>query len=205
MAMTKAERRAAGKRAARTRLKAEVRKEVLAEQKEPAQDPHAVDHIEGSRTTEQDVVQAYNIDRSVHEEPWSVPAELDAPEPRDGFTQRWIRYRLGNTEDAKNSMKKFREGWLPRTLDSVPAGYAPPTFLHSQLGDVIGVDDLILCEMPISKAKQRNAYYKARSDRMIEGVENDLRNVSSGGPRIAQSNKSHVTKRRLRVPEDPAE
>jgi len=102
-------------------------------------------------------------------------------------------------------MKKFREGWLPRSLETVPIGYVPPTFLHSKLGDVIGVDDLILCEMPKKKAAQRNAYYRAKTARMIEGIENDLQKVSAGGPRISSEHKTTVTKRRLRVPADPAE
>jgi hypothetical protein len=196
MAMTKTQRRAAGKKAAKTRAANAAQK---------TEDPHKVETPQDSRTTEQDVMQSYGVSRDAHDEPWKLPAELDAPDPRQGFTQRWIRIRLGNNEDAKNSMKKFREGWLPRKLETVPEGYAPPTFLHSQLGDVIGVDDLILCEMPVSKAKQRNAYYANKRDRMIEGIENDLRNVSSGGPRIAKSHKTQVTKRRLRVPADPTE
>lgn len=202
-AMTKAQRRQAGKKAARTRRENAARAAINAEDK--TQDPHAVDHGEQNRTTQADALSAYGISRSAHDEPWKLPAELDAPEPRKGFTQRWIRIRTSNGEDARNSIKKFREGWLPRGLETVPTGYAPPTFLHSQLGDVIGVDDLILCEMPIKKARQRNAYYQSKTDRMIEGVENDLRKVSAGGPRIASDHKTHVTKRRLRVPADPTE
>lgn len=198
MAMTKAQRRAAGKKAAETRRRNAAAAETM-------DGPHDVDHGQTSRTTEQDVMQSYGVSRNAHDEPWKLPAELDAPDARDGYTQRWIRIRLGNNEDAKNSMKKFREGWLPRKMETVPSGYAPPTFLHSQLGDVIGVDDLILCEMPIKKARQRNAYYQSKTDRMIEGIENDLRNVSSGGPRIARDHKTTVTKRRLRVPTDPTE
>lgn len=199
MAMTKAQRRAAGKKAAATRKA----NELAAQDK--SENPHAVDTGQDTRTTEQDVMQSYGVSRSAHDEPWKVPAELEAPEPRPGYTQRWIRIRHGNEEDAKNSMKKFREGWLPRSLETVPEGYAPPTFLHSRLGELIGVDDLILCEMPISKAKQRNAYYRSKTERMIEGIENDLRNVSQGGPRIARDHKTSVTKRRLRVPADPTE
>lgn len=195
MAQTKTQRRAAGKKAAKTRLLNEAQKMA---------DPHSVDHAE-TRTTEQEVHQSYGVDRSAHDEPWSVPAELDAPEPRAGFTQRWIRIRVGNDDDAKNSMRKFREGWLPRQVDTVPEGYAPPTFLHSRLGNVIGVEDLILCEMPVKKAAQRNAYYQQKIDRMVTGIENDLRNVSRGGPRIDHDHQTRVTKRRLRVPTDPTE
>jgi len=196
MAMTKKERRAAGRKGAATRA---------ANAQNKQDDPHKVVLPEEARTTQQDVMQSYGVSRSAHDEPWKLPAELDAPEPRTGFTQRWIRIRMNGSEDAKNSMKKFREGWLPRSMDTVPEGYVPPNFLHPQLGGVIGVDDLILCEMPISKAKQRNAYYQSKKDRMIEGITNDLRNVSTGGPRIAVDAKTRVTKRRLRVPTDPAE
>ena len=201
MAMTKAQRRAAGKKAAQTRRE----NARIANEQEKSEDPHKVDTGQDSRTTEQDVMQSYGVSRSAHDEAWKLPTELDAPEPQAGFTQRWIRIRHGNTDDAKNSMKKFREGWLPRSLESVPMGYVPPTFLHSRLGDVIGVDDLILCEMPIKKARQRNAYYRAKTARMIEGIENDLRKVSAGGPRISTHMKTQVTKRRLRVPTDPTE
>ena len=197
MTMTKAQRRAAGKKAARTRALNEAKKDKQA-------GPHEVDHAD-SRTTEQDALQSYGIDRSAHDDPWSIPAELDAPKPRDGFTQRWIRIKLGNNDDAKNSMRKFREGWLPRGVDTVPLGYAPPTFSHSQLGNVIGVEDLILCEMPIKKAKQRNAYYQSKIDRMIEGVQNDLQSVAAGGPRISTEHQSRVTKRRRAVPQDPTD
>lgn len=198
MAMTKAQRRQAGKKAARTRAKNKLLGEM-------AESSHDVELPEDSRSAEQEIAQSMGFEVPSAESEWSRPSELEAPEPRPGMTQRWIRVRLGNEEDARNSMRKFREGWMPRQLDTVPEGYAPPTFSHSRLGNVIGVEDLILCEMPIKKAEQRNAHYRAKRDRMIEGIENDLRNVARGGPRIHNSQKTQVTKRRLRVPADPSE
>jgi hypothetical protein len=198
MAQTKASRRKAGKKAAATRK----RNALLGEIK--ASSSHDVELPEDSRTTEQNVAQAMGFEVPSAESEWSRPSELEAPEARAGYTQRWIRIRLGTEDDARNSMRKFREGWLPRQLDTVPVGYAPPTFSHSRLGNVIGVEDLILCEMPVRKALQRNAFYEEKKNRMIEGIENDLRNVSRGGPRIAQSSKTQVTKRRRVVPSDPA-
>lgn len=198
MAMTKAQRREAGKKAWRTR-----QRNAAAKQREEG--VHEVEQPDEGRTSEQDALSAYGIDRDSIGDSWEKPSELDAPPPRSGYTQRWIRIRLGNSEDAKNSMRKFREGWLPRPLDTVPEGYLPPTIQHAKLGGVIGVDDLILCEMPIKKAQQRNAYYRSRVNRMIEGIENDLNKVSRGGPRIDMTNKTQVTARRLRIPDDPGE
>jgi len=199
MAQTKAQRRAAGKKSWETRLRNKAK--LLGEKSESS---HIVETPDEERTTEQSVAKSMGFDVPSAEADWSRPSELEAPKPRAGFTQRWIRVRLGTDEDARNSMRKFREGWLPRQLDTVPDGYSPPTFSHSRLGNVIGVEDLILCEMPIRKALQRNAFYRAKRDRMIEGIENDLRNVSRGGPRISRTAKTQVTMRRLRVPKDPA-
>lgn len=197
MGQTKAERKAAARKGAETR-----RKNKLANSQEEG--VHEVEQPDEGRTSEQDALAAYGIDRDSIGDSWEKPSEIDAPPPRDGYTQRWIRIRLGDKEDAKNSIRKFREGWLPRQLETVPEGYIPPTIQHAKLGGVIGVDDLILCEMPIKKAQQRNAYYQSRVDRMIEGIENDLNKVSQGGPRIDMANRSKVTKRRRQVP-DPGD
>lgn len=202
-ALTKAQRRVAGKKAYATRIanKARAKDNLLGEK---AESSHDVELPEDERTTEQSVSEAMGFEIPTAETDWSRPSELEAPKSRPGYTQRWIRVRLGNEEDSRNAMRKFREGWLPRALDSVPEGYSPPTFLHARLGNVIGVEDLILCEMPLRKARQRNAYYQAKLDRMIEGIENDLRNVSAGGPRITRTARTQVTKRRLKLP-DPGE
>lgn len=199
MAQTKADRRAAGKKAAQTR----ARNRLV--EKSHEENPHEVEQPDEGRTSMQDALGAYGIDRDSMGDGWEKPNDLDAPEPRDGYTQRWIRVRLQNEEDAKNTIKMFRQGWLPRPLETVPDGYLPPTIQHAKLGGVIGVDDLILCEMPLKKAIQRNAYYQARQDRMVEGIENDIRKVDRHGPRIDMTNKTRVTKRRLRIPDDPAE
>lgn len=198
MAQTKAQRRAAGRKAAETRKK----NALIAKEREEG--VHEVEQPDEGRTSQQDALAAYGIDRDSIGDHWEKPSELDAPPPRDGYTQRWIRIRLGTGEDAKNSIKKFREGWLPRQLDTIPDGYVPPTIQHARLGGVIGVDDLILCEMPLKKARQRNAFYRDRVVRMIEGIENDLNKISQGGPRIDVDHKTRVTKRRLQVP-DPGE
>lgn len=199
MAQTKADRRAAGKKAAQTR----ARNQLV--EKSHEENPHEVEQPDEGRTSMQDALGAYGIDRDSMGDGWEKPNDLDAPEPRDGYTQRWIRVRLLSEEDAKNTIKMFRQGWLPRPLETVPDGYLPPTIQHAKLGGVIGVDDLILCEMPLKKAIQRNAYYQARQDRMVEGIENDIRKVDRHGPRIDMTNKTRVTKRRLRIPDDPAE
>ena len=199
MVQTKADRVAAGKAG----QKALAKNKLIEKDKEEA--VHDVESPEDARDAHADALSAYGLNRDSLGDSWEKPSDLDAPPPRAGFTQRWIRYRQGNDEDAKNTIKMFRQGWLPRPADSVPEGLLPPTVRHPKMGNVIGVDDLILCEIPIAKAKQRNAYYEQRKMRMIEGIENDIRKVDRHGPRIDMTNRTRVTKRRLRIPDDPAE
>lgn len=199
MAQTKAERRAAGKKAVETRRK----NEQVA--RSPEHSPHEVERPDDQRTSEQDALASYGVAADAHDSAWHRPTELEAPPARPGFTQRWIRIRMGNDDDVSNSTRKFREGWLPRDAESVPAEYLPPTIRHARLGNLIGVADLVLCEMPIRKAEQRNAFWAKKTENMVRGIEEDLRNVAQGGPRIQRSAKTEVTKRRLRVPQDPAE
>lgn len=168
---------------------------------ELSDDPHGVDegNLQGA---EHDVAEAQAVPRE-EQGSWSRPHDLDAPPPRDGFTQRWIRVRLGNDKDPKNSNRKFREGWRPRSIDSIPRGYSPPTMIHGTWGDVIGVEDLVLCEMPVKMARQRNKFYEDKRDRMLHGIDEDLHRVSRDGPRIDKSSSERVTMRRARVPSDP--
>src|SRR5690606_13057980 len=44
---------------------------------------------------------------------WKRPSQLDAPAPRPGYKQRWVRYRNGNHEDADNLEKMLDQGWRP--------------------------------------------------------------------------------------------
>lgn len=73
----------------------------------------------------------------------------------------------------------------------------PSVHLES-VGDVIGVEDLILCEMPEHAWKKRKAYFKAKLLRQNEAIERQLRNVSQTdvpgfGP-IQQARSTSVTR-----------
>lgn len=89
---------------------------------------------------------------------WQRPTALDAPEPRPGMVQRWIRADRGDGGD-QNWLLKYREGWRPRPPGSV-ADMAAYTIGKSATNeDVIRVGNLILCEMPENVFAQRQAYY----------------------------------------------
>src|SRR5512138_1259504 len=58
-------------------------------------------HVENQSARQVD--QAVEIDReSELPQSWRRPSQLDAPDPRPGYKQRWVRYRSGNQEDVDN-------------------------------------------------------------------------------------------------------
>jgi hypothetical protein len=90
---------------------------------------------------------------------WTPAATLEAPPARSGMVQRWIRvHKPGGSDDPVHLNRKLREGWQPVQLDEA-ADYSPPTIQHARLGNVIGVGDLILCEMPIQLFRSRKAHF----------------------------------------------
>jgi hypothetical protein len=43
-------------------------------------------------------------ERSKNERPkhWTPPSSLDAPQPKDGFVHRWLRYEIAGFQDTAN-------------------------------------------------------------------------------------------------------
>lgn len=104
---------------------------------------------------------------------WRRASNLDAPEPRPGFVQMWIRVEVDGKPDGRNYSRKFREGWRPRLPESVPEGLSPPTMRHGNQ-TVIGAQGMVLCEMPKSAAAKRRLFYKTRTQRQMQAVEQNL-------------------------------
>lgn len=106
------------------------------------------------------------------------PSVLDAPPPRPGMRQRWIRTHLLGQGDPAHVHKKFREGWTPRPLETVPKGFNVPTLNHGQHQGCIGIEGLILCEMPLARVKQRNEYYAQKGKAAMGFVNSQLNKVA---------------------------
>lgn len=135
------------------------------------------------------------------------PGQLDAPPPRDGMVQRWVRMNFRGAPDAQNRSRQAQSGWVPRRLDTVPGGLQNryPAFRHKQMGDIIMQGDLVLCEMPVSRAGKRREYFRKKADRqqslndvLAEGP------AASGGfqPVTIAERKSTVSRRRPTVQVD---
>ena len=72
---------------------------------------------------------------------WKPPSLLDAPEPRPGYTQRWIATSIQGKETPDNVYKRMREGWEPRKADTVKEKLFP-TINHGQWAGSIGIEGI---------------------------------------------------------------
>ena len=104
---------------------------------------------------------------------WKPPSLLDAPEARPGYTQRWIATSIQGKETPDNVYKRMREGWEPRKADTVKDKLFP-TINHGQWAGSIGIEGMLLCEMPIEKHRQMKDYYHNRSVESNESIAGDL-------------------------------
>ena len=134
---------------------------------------------------------------------WKPPSLLDAPEPRPGQTQRWIATSIQGRDTPDNVYKRMREGWTPRKADTVKDSLFP-TINHGQWAGSIGIEGMLLCEMPIEKHRQMKNYYNNKSVEANQAVAGDLDALGrKTGQPIYQERKSTSSRGRdLSVMED---
>tara|TARA_R110002153_G_scaffold25612_1_gene81181 strand:+ start:1494 stop:1979 length:486 start_codon:yes stop_codon:yes gene_type:complete len=130
-------------------------------------------------------------EQSRSEPAWTPPALLDAPKARPGYVQRWIATSIQGKETPDNVYKRMREGWQPRPADTVKDDTLFPTINHGQWAGSIGIEGMLLCEMPVEKRAAQKAYYANRNNEQNESVvgELDALGRNTGQP-IFQERKS---------------
>ena len=123
---------------------------------------------------------------------WQPPALLDAPEVRPGMVQRWVATSIQGKDTPDNVYKRMREGWEPRKAETVK-GQLFPTINHGQWAGCIGIEGMLLCEMPKEKHKSMKAYYSDKSTQQNESLAGDLDALGrKAGQPIYQERKSSV-------------
>mgnify|MGYP003118836597 FL=1 len=124
---------------------------------------------------------------------WTPPALLDAPESRPGYVQRWVATSIQGKDTPDNVYKRMREGWEPRPASTVKSKLFP-TINHGQWEGCIGIEGMLLCEMPQEKHKQMKNYYNNKSNEQNESLSGDLNALENKtGQRIFQERKSSVS------------
>ena len=58
-------------------------------------------------------------EQSTRENQWRPTDLLEAPQPREGYVQRWIATSVLGQETPTNVARRMREGWKPRDPKTV--------------------------------------------------------------------------------------
>ena len=104
---------------------------------------------------------------------WKPPSLLDAPKPRPGYVQRWIATSIQGKETPDNVYKRMPEGREPRKADTAKDQLFP-TINHGQWAGSIGIEGMLLCEMPKEKHRAMKNYYQNKSSEANESIAGDL-------------------------------
>ena len=123
---------------------------------------------------------------------WTPPSSLDAPPAPDGYRHRWIRTEVLGFNDAKNMSGKIRSGWELVRADEYP-DYDYPQIADGKYAGVIGVGGLVLARIPEELAKQREAYYNARTQDREKAIENEPMKEQHPSMPISNERRSKVT------------
>ena len=133
------------------------------------------------------------VEKSKLASKWRPSNLLEAPEPRPGYAQRWVATMVLGQETPTNVAKRLREGWAPRDVKTIKDGQHFPTIEHGRFAWHIGIEGMVLCEMPQEMLDQRNDYYAQMTENLMRSVENDMNKVESPGQPIQRTFKTTVS------------
>ena len=127
---------------------------------------------------------------------WKPPALLDAPEARPGHVQRWVATSIQGRDTPDNVYKRMREGWEPRKSETVKSKLFP-TINHGQWEGCVGIEGMLLCEMPEERHRSMKTYYSTKNSEQNESVSGDLDALGRrNGLPIQQERKSETSRGR---------
>ena len=124
---------------------------------------------------------------------WRAPETLPSPDPRPGWSHRWIRISTLGTADPSNISGKFREGY-----EACKAEEYPELMLHAttegRFKGNIEVGGLLLCRIPSEILESRMQQHDQKNKMQMESVDsNFLRD------RDARSNMAMIVDKKSKV------
>ena len=123
---------------------------------------------------------------------WRAPETLPSPDPRPGWTPRWVRISTLGVADPGNISSKLREGYEPCKAEDYPE-----LMMHAategRFKGNIEVGGLLLCRIPEEFLKQREAYYANQSRAQMESVDNNFLKDSDPRMPLFSNKQSKVT------------
>ena len=163
----------------------------------------AAANVRTSRDQEQ---QEDAVVRADMERPWLRQATLEAPPPRPGYVQKWIRVSLFGKADPANMRNKERIGWIPRSPNTLPRSHSMPRISDGQQAGFIQVEGMILCERPLAMKKAHDKAIRDEIDRRTMAIDADIARANKENRSVAfgkiQKSDRTIPVREVRVQED---
>ena len=115
------------------------------------------------------------------------PTALPDPTPEPGYVYRWVATHVLGQHEPTNVSRKFRDGWEP-----VKAADHPELMITgSEKTGNVEIGGLMLCKMPIEKARARDEYYEQQAQNQMDSVDNHfMRNNDPRMPLFKDSKSS---------------
>ncbi|HKV96067.1 MAG TPA: hypothetical protein VJR90_01070 [Gammaproteobacteria bacterium] len=102
-------------------------------------------------------------------EEYAPPSTLPVPKHTPGYVFHWVATHIMGAADPTNVSKKLREGWVP-----VKAADHPELQLAPSANGNVEIGGLMLCKMPVERARARSDYYAAQSRQQMQSVDAGL-------------------------------
>lgn len=109
---------------------------------------------------------------------------LPDPNPRDGWSFRWVRTEARGVADKTHFNKRSREGYSPVRAEDHPELMAELFAADGQKTGVVEVGGLILCKIPIERVNARVRYYAERNSAEMSSA--DSQYMRDNDPRMAK-------------------
>ena len=104
---------------------------------------------------------------------WRAPETLPSPEPRPGWTHRWVRTSTMGVADPGNISSKLREGYEPCKGDDYPE-----LMMHAategRFKGAIEVGGLLLCRIPSEILVSRMQQHDQKNKLQMESVDSNF-------------------------------
>lgn len=128
-----------------------------------------------------------------HPMSWAQPALLPEPNPRDGWSHRWVRVSTLNEADPSNFSLRQREGWVPVKAEDYPEITLMPSLAHVNFKDNLILGGLILCRMPSEVVQSRDAYMRRTAQAQMEAVNQGVLGASDRRLPLTMESNSNVS------------
>ena len=125
-------------------------------------------------------------------EAWRPPESLPSPDPRPGWSHRWVRTSTLGTADPSNISSKLREGYEPCKGEDYPELMMHAT-TEGRFKGGIEVGGLLLCRIPEEFLQQRMKYYSDQNKAQMDSVDNNFLRESDPRMPLFSEKKTKVT------------